>query len=540
MVDNKALYRRWRPQVFADLVGQNHVKQTIINAIREGHVSHAYLFAGPRGTGKTSLARLVAKAVNCLNPKDGEPCGKCLNCVALAEGRMIDLIEIDAASHTSVDDVRNLIEKVNYTPSVGKYKVYIIDEVHMLSKSAFNALLKTLEEPPAHAIFILATTEVHKLPATVISRCQYFDFHHFSHTELAEQLKKIAQQEKAQVSDEALRIIVDNAEGSMRDAISIMDQAVSFSGGKVDQHVLKDLLGIVDSRVVRELTQALIDKNALAGINLINDVYFKGYDLNQLGKLWLNYLRELLMIKLGNAQLVQKSADEKKIMAEQAAGFTVNGLINLLQRLVEAMNQYKVASLPQLALEMVIAKSCGEVIIESAPKPIEQKTPLSQPVPSSRHSGLLDRHSGEPLGRLQNLIYDPGRGQDDEVKKASSVQDDEVRDASSIQDNTNLKPSTLSAEDFASLKDKLCAGVSGISPSLGAVLKTCQIEQDQTTLVIKVPSKFLQDTLEKSTNRAIMQDQLTKAGISGWDIKLVVENGTINPVEAVAEVFGIM
>ncbi len=506
MADNKALYRRWRPQVFADLVGQNHVKQTIRNAINAGKVSHAYLFAGPRGTGKTSLARLVAKALNCLELKDGEPCGKCINCVALAGGRMIDLIEIDAASHTSVDDVRALIEKVNFTPSVGKYKVYIIDEVHMLSKSAFNALLKTLEEPPAHAIFILATTEVHKLPPTVISRCQYFDFHYLSHAEVAEQLRKIAKQEKVQIDDEALWIIVANAEGSLRDAISVMDQAASFADGKVDKRILKDLLGIVDIQVVRELTQSLIDKNVVAGVNLINEIYFKGYDINQLGKLWLNYLRELLMIKLGNEQLVQKSEDEKKAMGEQAAAFTISNLINLLQRMVEAMNQYKVTSLPQLALEMIVAKSCSETVEKTNPEPTQKS--------------------------VESLKLQPTKQVVPAIGAEPSSQPDEQLPA-------EVTTIVLSEKDLAGIKDRLCESLSAASPSLGAVLKNCRLEYGSNKLWIKAPSKFLKDTLEKSTNRVSIREELIRLGRGSIDVEYAVE-GVTNAAETAAEVFDIM
>ena len=510
MADNKALYRRWRPQVFADLVGQNHVKQTILNAIRTGKISHAYLFAGPRGTGKTSLARLIAKAVNCLDNQNGEPCDKCVNCIALAKGRMMDLIEIDAASHTSVDDVRNLIEKVNYAPSTAKYKVYIVDEVHMLSKNAFNALLKTLEEPPAHAIFILATTEVHKLPATVISRCQYFDFHYLSHAEVEEQLKKIAKQEKVEFTDEAFRIIADNAEGSLRDAISIMDQAASFADGKVDKNILKDLLGIVDVQVARELTQALIDKNAIAGINLVNETYFKGYDIDQLGKLWLNYLRELLMIRLGNEQLVSKSTDEKQVMGRQANQFTINGIVNLLQRLVEAMNSYKVASLPQLALEMVIAKSCTPVEGSNHPAPVSL-VPIEEEATSSAEPG--------PAPAAKQVVG-----------------------ASVASNNPNLTvPAAVefTPEATALLQAQLCDGIGSASPSLGAVIKNSRFSIQKGRLCVTVPSQFLKDTLEKSANKILFKEQLRAVGADGLEIEYLVEIGA-NPAAAVAEVFGIM
>lgn len=375
MAEGKALYRKWRPQKFADIVGQDHVKQTIINAIVSDRIAHAYLFAGPRGTGKTSLARLLAKAINCTDNQKGEPCGKCRNCLAFTQGSFIDLIEIDAASHTGVDDVRDLIEKVNLVPSLGKYKVYIIDEVHMLSKPAFNALLKTLEEPPAHVVFVLATTEVHKLLPTVISRCQYFDFHYLSREQVVAQLKKITEQEKIRISEDALQLIAENSEGSLRDALSILDQAVGLGAIKIEREALAKLLGVVDSSVIQKLTQAVIDSDAVTAIDLINDVYNKGYDLNQLAKQWMNYLRELLMLKLGNESLVDRSADDKKLMAGQLSHIGINQLVNWLQRLVESVNNYKLAHLPQLALEMAVLR-CVSPVAKAVPTAAPDPAPI--------------------------------------------------------------------------------------------------------------------------------------------------------------------
>ncbi|MFH1088644.1 MAG: DNA polymerase III subunit gamma/tau [Patescibacteria group bacterium] len=498
MVENKALYRRWRPQVFADLVGQNHVKQTILNAIKAGQPNHAYLFAGPRGTGKTSMARLLAKAVNCLNNKDGEPCGACINCVALVEGRMMDVIEIDAASHTGIDDMRNLTEKVNFAPSSGKYKVYVIDEVHMLSKSAFNALLKTLEEPPSHVIFVLATTEVHKLLPTVISRCQYFDFHYLSHEEVTEQLKKIAQQEKIEISDDALQIIVNNSEGSLRDALSILEQAISFSDGEIDQNILKDLLGIVDVKLVEDLTQAVLDKNASKAITLINEIYFKGFDINQLGKVWLNYLREILMIKLGNADLVQRSKDQKDIMQSHAQKISVNALINLLQSLVGSMNSYKVASLPQLALELVVAKSCHSDI----------------PLTTATNQLPKSESKNEPIIQIVTPI------------ELTSV-------------SIPIKKNPLTMAKLAGVKDKLIKLIEVASPSVGAVLKTSQMEIKDSKLQIRVPSKFLKDTLDKPNNRILLSQCLVQAGVEGVEVECIVE-AVPNTLNEVADVFDIM
>src|SRR5215212_44476 len=256
-----ALYRKWRSQSFDEVVGQEHVVQTLRNALREGRVAHAYLVAGPRGTGKTSSARILAKALNCSAPEAERPCNKCPTCIAITEGRMIDLIEIDAASNNGVDDIRELRDKVGFRPSEGRYKIYIIDEVHMLSNSAFNALLKTLEEPPPHARFVLATTEPHKIPATVLSRCQRFDFRRIPAPEIAGHLERIVAAEGFQADHDALLAIARSAQGCMRDAVSLLDQMLSFGSESVTLEQVQQVLGAVNAQAVAELVDALSTKN---------------------------------------------------------------------------------------------------------------------------------------------------------------------------------------------------------------------------------------------------------------------------------------
>ena len=497
MADNRVLYRKWRPQTFADFVGQEHVKKTVMNAIVAGKVAHAYLFAGPRGTGKTSMARLLAKAVNCTDSHAGEPCGKCDNCLALTQGRMLDVIEIDAASHTGVDDVRELIEKVNFSASVGKYKVYIIDEVHMLSKNAFNALLKTLEEPPAHAIFILATTEVHKLLPTIISRCQYFDFHHLKFSEIKDHIRRIAKAEKIDITDEAVQVIAENAEGGMRDAISILDQVAATGGQTIAKATLENLLGIVDNQVVRELTQHILDNQVAAGLTLINATYFKGYDMVQLSKRWLGYVRELLMLKLGSAELINRSEDEKQLMQAQADAFSVAEIINLLQRLVEAINKYKVGSTPQLALEMVMVKSVAGPGVVVASPPVQ---------PSARTSPAV-------------------------AEVAKPVESAEVVSAT--------KPPAASVS--ADIWPRLCEAVKRVSPSLGALLKSGSARVAGEEMVIEAPSQFLVDTLARPHNHQLLTRELGNLGASQLAVRCVVANRTADVgSDVVAEVFDIM
>ena len=266
----QALYRRWRPQTFAEIIGQEHVTHTLLNALRAGRIAHAYLFSGPRGTGKTTTARVLAKAVNCLDPQEGEPCNQCAICRSLNEGRSLDLIEIDAASNRGIDEIRELRERIAFAPSECRYKVYVIDEVHMLTKEAFNALLKTLEEPPPHAIFVLATTEPHRIPPTVLSRCQRFDFRRVSLQHLKQKLELICAKEGIRAEPAALEAIARYALGSFRDAESLLDQLASFGDEMISLKRVQDMLGAVSTEIVGRLVDYLVEGDMTSGLALIS------------------------------------------------------------------------------------------------------------------------------------------------------------------------------------------------------------------------------------------------------------------------------
>ncbi len=354
-----ALYRKWRSQSFDEVVGQEHVTQTLRNALREGRVAHAYLFAGPRGTGKTSSARILAKALNCSAPEAERPCNKCPTCVAITEGRMIDLIEIDAASNNGVDDIRELRDKVGFRPSEGRYKIYIIDEVHMLSNSAFNALLKTLEEPPPHARFVLATTEPHKIPATVLSRCQRFDFRRIPAPEIAGHLQNIVAAEGFHADRDALLAIARSSQGCMRDAVSLLDQMLSFGAETVTLEQVQQVLGAVNAQAVAALVDALAAKDLGQGLGLIHSLVTGGASLNEFCAQVVEHLRGIMMLQMTNdpGLLDDLPGESIQKLQQQAKQMPLPATLYAIKRFSEAIPELKGGYQPQLPLELALIEA---------------------------------------------------------------------------------------------------------------------------------------------------------------------------------------
>ena len=352
----KALYRKYRPKEWAEVMGQDHIVRTLKNAIAADRVAHAYLFAGSRGTGKTTLARLLAKAVNCTNPDSTKrPCNECEHCKAVNDNRFMDLIEIDAASNTSVDDVRDLRDKINFSPSQGKYKIYIIDEIHMLSTAAFNALLKTLEEPPPHAIFVLATTEVHKIPATVLSRCQRHEFRRVPVGEIVTNLKMIVKAENLQADDDALIQIARQSAGGMRDAISLLDQ-LSSTGDKITLALAQTVLGTATSQTVLDTLTSIMNHDPAHGLETIHKALDAGADPRSLARQIVEYLRGLMLIQMGNANQVEATADVKKQMQAHAKSFSTSDVLRMMKAFNHAATDLRGGWQPSLSLELALAE----------------------------------------------------------------------------------------------------------------------------------------------------------------------------------------
>lgn len=357
----QALYRKFRPSTFEDVKGQEHIVTTLKNQIKADRIGHAYLFCGTRGTGKTTVAKILARSVNCENQVDGSPCGECAMCRSILAGTSMNVIELDAASNNGVDNIREIVDEVSFSPAEGKYKVYIIDEVHMLSNGAFNALLKTLEEPPSYVIFILATTESNKIPITILSRCQRYDFKRISIDTISQRLSDLMEEEGIDVEEKALRYVAKAGDGSMRDALSLLDQCIAFHYGEtLTYDMVLDVLGAVDNVVFGRMLRNLAEKNVLASISLLDEIIMQGRELTQFVSDFTWYLRNLLLLKTseGIEDVIDVSSDNLVLMKEEAQLVSENAIMRYIRIFSELSGQLRYAAAKRIMLEMTLIKIC--------------------------------------------------------------------------------------------------------------------------------------------------------------------------------------
>ena len=523
---SQVFYRKWRSQTLSDVVGQESVTQTLLNALNSGRISHAYLFCGPRGTGKTSTGRILAKAVNCLTTGGkGEPCNTCEMCLAITEGRAMDVIEIDAASNTGVDDIRSLREKVNYAPNQARYKVYIIDEFHMLSGSASNALLKTLEEPPPHVIFILATTEVHKILPTIMSRCQRFDFHRISQTAIMKRMTNVCQAENITITQESLRLIARSATGSMRDAWNVLEQLSIYYGSDISFQQVQDLLGITGDARVRELIKYIVDDNVAKAVATINSVNNDGLDLRNFKRELVEYLRSLLLVKTGSESSVDMTGEdlnELKQLAEKSSLPKVLKALKLFSQ-VELGNENHSA----LPLELAIVDSTMKTE-EDVPKSGRQ---VEYQPPASSTSKSVHQPVHNPVQQKPSAVQAPVQAVAPEVKK-TEVKPDPPRMV--VAD----KPSPL---EVGSIAEKLRtewrmvidqAPVDTKKSNAVAILRSgCRpVAFDNDTLTLSFRYNYVKDKLEEIENHRVVEKIISSYLGHPCRVQCVLENGN-NPMK---------
>lgn len=380
-----ALYRKFRPNEFEDVKGQEHIVTTLKNQIKADRIGHAYLFCGTRGTGKTTVAKIFAKAVNCEHPIDGSPCGECASCRAIASGSSMNVIEIDAASNNGVDNIREIKEEVNYSPTEGRYKVYIIDEVHMLSIGAFNALLKTLEEPPSYVIFILATTEAHKIPITILSRCQRYDFRRISIDTIAARLNELMAQEGVETEEKAIRYVAKAADGSMRDALSLLDQCIAFYlGQKLTYDNVLEVLGAVDTEVFSALLRKILDKNITGAIALLEELVIQGRELGQFVIDFTWYLRNLLLVQSADdmEDVLDISTEHLKLLKEEAGLVKPEVLMRFIHIFSQLTNQIKYSSQKRILIEIALIKLCRPAMEQDYDSLIQRMDDLEKKIES--------------------------------------------------------------------------------------------------------------------------------------------------------------
>jgi DNA polymerase-3 subunit gamma/tau len=531
----QALYLKYRPQTFEELAGQEPIRHTLRNALRQGKVRHAYLFTGPRGTGKTTTARLLAKAVNC-SAADGErPCNVCPTCVAINEGRLLDLIEIDAASNRGIDEIRDIREKVGFRPGEGRYKVYVLDEAHMLTEPAFNALLKTLEEPPPHVIFCLVTTDPQKIPATIASRCQRFDFRRIPLQVVVKRLEYIAEQEGITAEPAALELMARHGTGAMRDAISLLDQLASY-GDEIILEQVQMVLGTVAGEAATRLVGCVVAADVAGGLELINGVVADGADPRQFGLEILEVLRGLLLIREGaGTHLLHATAEQEAEMESLAARVSVDRLLRALRLFSEAVVDLKrgVQAIPQLPLEMALVESTLSengpgTGVSSEPAAPQREQPTATPTPpvaTAKPSGpegrrLAEQRAPDPLSTAAPITsggLETPRVEAEAVPEAPSP-------AAESPAEPRARQAGLTLQQVQQSWEAVLHAVRSRNPATQAVLNTgCQpVEVSDEEIVVTFPYPFLREKLGDPQRRTEIQDALVEVLHARCRLKLVL------------------
>lgn len=495
-MEHQSLYRKWRPQTFEDIIGQKHITQTLINAISLNRISHAYIFSGPRGVGKTTTARILAKSLNCEKGPTPHPCNKCERCIRITNGYSMDVMEIDGASNNGVDSIRELRNKVNFAPAEGRYKIYIIDEVHMLSQGAFNALLKTLEEPPLHVIFIFATTDPHKIPSTILSRCQWFNFRRISLADIVAKLKMIVKDEKLNIDDKTLNIIARSSTGSMRDAESALDQIIAYCGKNITSQSVKEVLGIIEEEVFFEFLEAIIKNDTLNGIEIINRTSDLGEDASQFIKNLMEYVHNLSLAKVCQKEILNLKGiftEDRERLLKQSKTIKLEKLFSIVNYLAEAERKMRYTRHPWILLEMLVIKfTAGE---NYSLKEVEEKKDeylldfsTKKDVSESGKKNAVTREEVPPKKKIQDKV---------KTKEDSPIQAKEV---STDLDFNQAWPIILNKVK----KTKMAVYSFIIANNL------ITIENNKLIIGFNKEYTFHKESLEKQNNKILLQDLIKK------------------------------
>lgn len=470
-----ALYRKWRPQTFEDVRGQEHIVTALRNQINSGRIGHAYLFCGTRGTGKTSIAKILARAVNCEHPVNGSPCNKCASCQAILNGSSMNVVEIDAASNNGVDNIREIRDEVRYSPTDAKYRVYIIDEVHMLSAGAFNALLKTLEEPPSYVIFILATTEVHRIPITVLSRCQRYDFRRISTDTLYDQLKKLTDAEGIAIEEKALRYIARLGDGSMRDSQSLLEQCVAFSFGEtMTYEKVLDVLGAVDTSVFSRLLQSVQHYDVSGGIHLLDEISAQGRDLTQFVTDFIWYLRSLLLVQTGAdaEEALDMSAENLAVLKKEAQEVETDTLLRYIRVFSELSGQMRSASSKRVLLDVALIRMMKPAMEQDQESMKQRISQLENQVAALAAGGVVPVAAS--AGAVAQAGENPASGQ--QAGGTSDAQDAAAQEVPKVK-KVAVTPAVYA--DFSLLKENWHRIINNQSPLVASLLRVCELTYEQ-------------------------------------------------------------